>query len=36
MTLLFSIFRIVRLAARVVRMVTMGIGIAHALRRYAI
>ena len=36
MTFLFSLFKIIRLAARVVRVVTMAVGITHAVRRYAL
>ena len=35
MGLLFSLFRIIRLAARIVRVVTLTIGIAGAIRKYA-
>ncbi len=36
MAFLFSLFKIIRLAARVVRVVTMAVGITHAVRRYAL
>lgn len=36
MAFLFSLFKIIRLAARVVRVVTMAIGTTHAVRRYAL
>lgn len=35
MSFLFSVFRVVRLAARIVRVITMGIAVAGAVRRYA-
>lgn len=35
MTLLFSLFRVIRLAARIVRVITMGVAVTQAVRRYA-
>lgn len=36
MTLMFSIFRAIRIAFRITKVVTMTIGIMHALRRYSL
>ena len=36
MSLLFSVFRAVRFAYRLVRWTSMGIAITHAARRYAL
>ena len=35
MTLIFSIFKAIRLAARIVRVITMGVAVTQAVRRYA-
>ncbi len=35
MTFLFSLFRVIRFTARVVRFLSLGIALAHGARKYA-